>query len=201
MGVFLSGGKNRCINIIPRKGDNSCWLCVVPDKNNPLSLSSSFLLAFFHRSLHKKKKRKNRRSLNPLNGYRSRLRSPPPIFLVATPVKAQLYSMSVDGVEGGGIARNREITTLRKKRQAFRARRNCFYSPVSSPGKPRQKIDLRYDDPKKPESGFYVCVVISGSARSPRQSLAGQKLKENSVSRKFLSPFLFLRQVNFVINR
>lgn len=101
----------------------------------------------------------------------------------------------------GGIARNREITTLRKKRQAFRARRNCFYSPASSPGKPRQKIDLRYDDPKKPESGFYVCVVISGSARSPRQSLAGQKLKENSVSRKFLSPFLFLRQVNFVINK
>lgn len=56
-GGFLSGGKNRCINIIPRKGDNSCWLCVV--KNNPLSLSSSFLLAFFHRSLKKKKKKKS----------------------------------------------------------------------------------------------------------------------------------------------
>lgn len=54
-GGFLSGGKNRCINIIPRKGGNSCWLCVVPDKNNPLSFSSPSFIDHYT----KKKKKKS----------------------------------------------------------------------------------------------------------------------------------------------
>lgn len=69
-----------------------------------------------------------------------------------------------------------------KETTSVRARRPRLASLAS-----RQKIDLRYDDPKKPESGFYVCVVISGSARP----LAVHKLRKTLFQENFVSLFFF----------
>lgn len=69
-----------------------------------------------------------------------------------------------------------------------------------SPGKPRRKIDLRYDDPKKPESGFHVCVVISGSARPDNPSPGRPEIKGNSVSKKiFVVPCFSMTKINSLL--
>lgn len=50
----------------------------------------------------------------------------------------------------------------------------------------RRKIDLWYDDPKKPESGFYVCVVISGFTRLDESMNHSQReIKEKSRRESF----------------
>lgn len=85
-------------------------------------LFASSLLLLLPSSIIKKKE--------SLNRYRSKRGCDPlPRFSRCYPWKLS-FIRSVDGVERG-IARSREITTLRKKRQAFRARRNCFYAGLA----------------------------------------------------------------------
>lgn len=127
-------------------------------------LFASSLLLLLPSSIIKKKE--------SLNRYRSKRGCDPlPRFFSLLPVKAQLYSIcgwsgERDREEPRDNHVTKETTSVSCQTKLLLCR------PRLANLASRQNIDLRYDDPKKPESGFYVCVVISGSARPDNPSLA-----------------------------